>query len=218
MRPISRSAFLGQGNQESTVQTLMPRSFIFPPRRQVVLKGGYQTQLSLPNTGLIVEHVMALNGLYNMSITNAGGQPYVWTTISGLYGKYRVDRCRAVIKFTDPTADGVLVGLQLRGPAVVGNTPTNVIGRPGNVATAMSNTGDQVVTYPIDVDMAKAFGQTKAIYHANYGADVTANPGASSFDFTCFLRVWGANPANTVSTVTVEMQFEFDVDLFDLQI
>lgn len=163
--------------------------------------------------------MLALNGLANMSVTTASGTPFQWATIAGLYGKYRVDRCRFTAKFFDPSVDGVTVGAQLRGVTVGGANLATVSQRPGNVVANLANTGDQSFTLRGDCDCAKSFGQTKEIYRANYGAVVASNPGASSNDFTLLLRCFALCPyAGVTGNVSCIVELEYDTDLFDVQI
>jgi hypothetical protein len=163
-----------------------------------------------------IEHVYGLNALFNVDITGALGTPFFWATIPGIWNKYRVDRARFMVRFWDPSADGVMCGVQLRGPSVSGATFNTVSTRPGNLVNEISNTGEQSATFRGDIDLARAFGQTKAIYHANYGALVSANPGLSSPDYTCMLRLFAATTAGAGTTISWTITIEFDVDLFDM--
>jgi hypothetical protein len=138
--------------------------------------------------------------------------------LNTLYNKYRVDRARYTVRFVDTTNDGLLVGLQLRGANCAGSSGATLCQRPGNETRNMSNTGEQTVVFQCATDCAKAFGQTKAIYHANYGAVVSSNPGGSSPDFTLVLHAWMISIVSAVSTCTVIVEIDYDCDFFDVQV
>jgi hypothetical protein len=205
-----------QGVGQSGVVSLMPPRSLFSPRKRCLLRGSTIFSLAAPNTGAAVARTMILNGLSNFDVTGATGTPYLYTFLSNMYGKYRVDRCRYTLRFYDTTADGLVVGAQLRGSTPVGSFVQQLQQRPGNVTMAMSNTGEQSVVIKCDTDCAAAFGQTKAIYHANYGAAINANPGAGSSDYSLTLYAYALSPVGTATTVYCNVTMEWEVDLFDL--
>jgi hypothetical protein len=205
-----------QGVNNTGVVSLMPPRSLFPPRKRCLLRGSTIFALTAPNTGAAVERIIGLNAFANFDITGATGNPAYYTFLTNLYGKYRVDRCRYTIKFYDTTADGVVVGAQLRGVTTAGLFAQSLQQRPGNVTMQLSNTGEQSAVFRCDTDCAAAFGQTKDIYRANYGAAINANPGAGSSDYTLFLRLFACSPVGTSTTVYCLVTLEWDTDLFDL--
>jgi hypothetical protein len=183
-----------------------------------VLKASAAYNLTTTSTNSAVENTFALNGLFNVDLTHSSTTPFMWSVINTLYNKYRVDRARYTIRFYDTTADGCVVGAQLRGATTAGVGITALGNRPGNVVHTMSNTGQQEVVIHAATDCAQAFGQTKAIYHANYGAVVSSNPGGSSPDYTLVLHLFLASAVTAAVTVQYQLDIEYDVDLFDVQV
>lgn len=205
-----------QGTNQSGVVSLMPPRSLFPPRKRCLLRGSTIFALTTGTIGQAVARELVLNGLAPFDITGSTGNPYLYTFLQNMYGKYRVDRCRYTLRYYDTTADGVVVGAQLRGPTPAGLYIQNLQQRPGNVTMDMSNTGEQSVLIKCDTDCAAAFGQTKAIYHANYGAAINANPGAGSPDYSLTLWAYVISPVGTATTVYCNVTMEWEVDLFDL--
>jgi len=202
-----------------SVGDLLTRGSFFPTRMFKTHKFSENITLTAPNTNLAVEQVWLLNGLHTIDFTNSVGNPWEWAVASAIWAQYVVLRARFVIIVSDPTADGLCCGVQLRGPTVSGATNLVCCTRPGNKAQILSSTGEQRVAFRGDINLPLAFGRSLEVYRSNYGANVGANPGgATPADYSCMLRFFGISSAGGASTTfNTKVEIEFDTEMFDLQ-
>jgi hypothetical protein len=176
-----------------------------------------------PATNLALEHVYALNGLAQFDITSAGGTPFEWTDVTARYAKYSVYRARYIVRFFDPTADGLTVGIQWRGQTTSGNALYPVLSHPSCRCKELSNTGEQSITFKGDVNMPQAFGVPRSEYEALFSSLVTNNPGvtagtgSSDPNYTFMLRCFAFSGVTGVATtVQLEFRVEWDVEVTQL--
>jgi hypothetical protein len=120
-------------------------------------------------------------------------------------------------EFFDTTADGLVVGLQLRGPSQSGALLKNVADRPGNAVQSMSNTGQQSCVFRVSQQMHQAMGQDLSFYRANCSAQMGASPsGTTPADFACYIQIFAGSNTSTATTVQYNILVEQDVELFDV--
>jgi len=185
----------------------------------VKLVFGQSSTLAGPNTNLAGGIVFNLNGPFQCNFTTSSGTPFQWAAAAAVYNKYLVISAKFQIRFYDPDQDGAVVGIQLRGPSVIGATASTLRLRPGNMNQEMSNTGEQSLTFRGLIDCARAMGEIDAVYRANYGALVTAVPGAGSADYSCFLQVFAVSTiGGTAVNVKLDVKIEFDIHFKDMVI
>jgi hypothetical protein len=193
---------------------MMPRNNLFPPRRVCTMHFGESLTLSAPDTNLCTSRAFALNGIAVCDLTSASGTPYDYARAAVIYNRYFVRRARFSIKVFDPDVEGILTGVQLRGPTPTGLSIGAVLNRPGTASHAISNTGDQFIYYKGEIDCAQAMGLTQALYQASSSPLIGANPGSS--DFTTILYAWFASTVgSTAIQIKVDVDIQYDVVLFD---
>jgi hypothetical protein len=187
------------------------------------LSAGTIGSIVAPNTNLALEHVYALNGLAQFDITSAGGVPFEWSDVTARYAKYCVLRARYIVRFYDPTQDGLTVGIQWRGTSTTGQGQYGIWSRPRARTKELSNTGEQTVTFRGEVSMPQAFGVPLAEYRSLCSSLVTNNPGvtagtgSSDPNFTFFLRCYAISGVpSTATTVQLEFRVEWDVEVTQL--
>jgi len=216
---VTNSFLTPLGSEILRVANLIPKNQVFPPHRKTVLQYAENFALTMPNTGLAASQVYALNGLSAIDVTNTTGTPYEWSKITPLWNQYCVLRCKGIITFLTQTVastqESLFCGIQLRGPNPAGLTYSAVVSRPGSKSLVLTNNGEGRVVIPFDLYIPDAFGRSLEVYRADYGAAVSAQPGAGSPDYTCLLSVWAIDANSTSLVVAGTAQFEFEVELFD---
>jgi hypothetical protein len=180
---------------------------------------GQSTTLAGPNTNVAGGIVYNLNGPFQCNFTTSSGTPFQWASVAAIYQKYLVVAAKVQIRFYDPDVDGAVVGIQLRGPTVVGASASVLRLRPGNMCNEISNTGEQQSTFRCMVNCAQAMGEPLGVYKANYGAEVTAVPGAGDPDYSCLLQVFVISTiGGTAANLKIDVKIEYDVMFKDIQI
>jgi hypothetical protein len=218
-KPRQDQSFFADANEVSTVSTLMPPNALWPMTKHVKLVFGQSSTLAGPNTNVAGGIVYNLNGPFNCNFTTSSGTPFQWAAVAAAYNKYLVVKAKFQVRFYDPDVDGAVVGVQLRGPTVIGATASVLRLRPGNMNQEMANTGEQSLTMRGDVDCARAMGEISSVYRANYGALVTATPGGGSADFSCFLQVFCVSTiGGTATNLKLDVKIEYDIHFKDLVI
>lgn len=146
-------------------------------------------------------HEFRLNSLYDPDITYTGHQPYQYDQIRNMYSYYLVDTCEWEITFTDPSADGVLVGANITINAegsIASKDYATIAERAHCKLLPLNDTGKQTVKMTGRTNLAELFGLTRTQYATNlttYAAGTGSNPYQ-----TCTLQVVLIDPnANAVA-------------------
>lgn len=129
------------------------------------------------------EQNWSLNDMFDPDFTGVGHQPYLRDQVAFLYGKYKVLGVKIELIASDPTADGVVLGVRINTPSdagvLAGATPSTM-GEKSNVQLKyLNNTGSQVVVWKKYYKMWQIAGVTKLQYDAdytNYSAAVGSSP------------------------------------------
>lgn len=164
------------------------------------------------------EQVLRLNGTWDPDFTGVGHQPYGRDELAPLYKKYVVDAIDIEIVWTNPSADGMFVAMQLQPPggtySLTGQSISALKEQPMTVVRQINNTGDQVVKIKQHCKMYKLIGITKLQYSANtdiYAAGSTADPAA-----TPFLRISaGSTQGNAGDTVRCTVKLVYHTRWYD---
>lgn len=162
-----------------------------------------------------------LNNIYQPAVSSALHRAQGWNYINGIYGKYKVYGAKVNIMFTDPSQDGLTVGIR---PAQFDNTDymsletvSAASQKRWTVTKSINNTGSQVVRYSRYFDIGNMQGLTKSQFRADddkYAAALDANPAISPY-----IELAVANNKDTVSaTINSQITIIFYVQLYDRQV
>jgi hypothetical protein len=174
----------------------------FGPKAMVRLP--YVSEIAVVSTyaaGVTAGNAYRLNSLYDPDITGAGLQPRQFDQLAAIYGKYIVHGAKITVEFSNPTVDGVFVGIGVRsssGVSFLGKTLSDVRERQGCQVKSIANSGEQYRRFSHYVTIADLFGITKNQYSSEasiYGALVTTNP-----VLTGILEVFTLSSANDSTT------------------
>jgi len=181
----------------------------------------YVDSLSLSTSNLSsafgTETSFRLNSLFDPYFSAGGHQPYGFDQITPFYEFYQVTRADITITFSDPSADGVIVGAYLKNyydsQTLQGATISQAEERPQNWVRNLNNTGSQNVTFTKSVDLAAMTGLTPTQYMSSwpaYGARVTADP-----SYTPYLSVAVSDAQATgTKTVTARVRITYTAVFF----
>ncbi len=161
-----------------------------PSRYKAAMR--YSEQISL-STGTIqgfygTEYSFRLNSLFDPDFTSGGHQPYGFDQIAAWYNRYIVTRVRIELTVTDPSADGLFFGAQIRTTAAAASISNESIGehdeRQGCMTKPINNTGSQVTVMRFDLPLHEVHGLTQTEWLgdiSSHGATVSNNPAIVSF-------------------------------------
>lgn len=178
----------------------------------------YADRFSMSGTTLSpvfgTEQAYRLNSLYDPDFTNIGHQPYGFDQVIPFYARYIVTHCDINITFSDPSSDGVYVGVfikSLNDPATLVNASIGqAMERPNVFCQPLNNTGSQRITFKKSVSIGNLHGLTDQEYLNAWpttGALISANP--ANVPYLMF-AVADSNSASTPATckVTIELKFK----------
>lgn len=169
-----------------------------PSRQQGYLPFGREYCARLPyvenyygtgdgTTGLTaVPYVFRGNSLYDPRYETGGHQPFQYDVLAALYERVWVDRVDMEVTFSNPSADGLWVGVRCRNSTNSVSTGLLTLDYIQELADSMirplNNSGSQTVVLRATVDSYKAMGISKAAYeNLEYSHVNNANPGAGWF-------------------------------------
>lgn len=209
----------GGGGGNSGVDTIQKLNLKvmdpFPPRMSCKLKYVESLAFACPNTNLAYRISYRTNSPYAPNIANGSGphQPYGWDQMAALYGAYICKGVMATIEYYDPDQDGVILGYQVQGTDPSGSAASVLMERPWSKSQPLSNTGNQVKTFKIYIDNAKALQIKKAQYMDDLSlnaAATTASPGSSPV-----LYLWGiSSVGGTVTNMKCKLTLVYYVDFY----
>lgn len=197
-RVSNRSVALVERRTMTVQRTLNP----FPPTWKGHLTYGVSATRTTPaNVDTSGNYVFAMNGMYDPDITSVGHQPYQFDQMcsaAGPYLNYIVLGFSYSLKFDDPSADGLIVGVAWRGWADSTGNPLNktlaqIIEQGRNNYKTIANTGSQCADFSGYVDLPSNVGLTPDQYVGAahiWGGLYNGNPSARQ-DF----YVWYLDPA-----------------------
>ncbi len=147
------------------------------------------------------EQVYSVNDLFDPDFSGVGHSPYGRDTLATLYRKYKVLAIKIDIMFTNPSADGLCVGMQLSPPnatAALAGQSINEAGEKQNVQLKyVNNTGRQTVQLGGYFPMHQLAQVSKLQFKANienFAALAGASPAAL---FVPHLRIAAADVTGT---------------------
>jgi hypothetical protein len=184
----------------------------FPDRITARLQYTTSVRVS-PGVVTYQDTVYRLNSPFDPEFSGAGHQPRGWDTLAGLYDRYRVKRCRAVLHARQRAAHGIQVVL------IPSNQSASLINTdyPSEIqrATPSMVTGSSQPTVNLDVTYVNhdILGQTAAQYNANEDTAslTTTNPTEAMFLHVFAFQLDGA----TVLDYEHVISLFYDVEFFD---
>lgn len=158
------------------------------------------------------EVIYSLNNMYDPNYSGTGHQPYGRDTLAAIYAQYMVSAVKVKITFTNPSADGVVVGAQLQPVettyALAGKFQDAVAESPFSWIRPINNTGNQVATVTQYTSLAKLSGLNRLQWNTQldqYGAAVGSSPSKQAW-----LRIAvGSDSGDTGVTIIGRVQFTF---------
>lgn len=177
----------------------------FRPQMQVKL---HYTETFLMTTGTLgifgAQQTMLLNSCFDPNETGAGHQPYGFDQLALLYRRYKVNGCLIEMVWTDPSADGMMVGMMMLPPFgiknIVGLTVDQVKEQPMSVTRSINNSGKQMTIVKQYVPMHSVMGISELQFKSNltdFSAGMTATP-AQSARIRCSVASLRATGGDTI--------------------
>lgn len=191
----------------------------FPVRMFVTQRYGQLNTLTAGSAGLFgSEQIFRLNSLFDPDLTGTGHQPYGFDTLASIYNRYKVHAVTARLRWSDPSADGVIVAANFQAPGVptsiTGSDPNTIMERLGMWTANLNNTGDQEVVFTQRFTLPDLCGCTKQQFDSNtedYQSAVSTSPVR-----TPFLRLAiAALDGSSTPTVRCETLLIFEVEYFE---
>lgn len=165
------------------------------------------------------EQAFRLASLYDPDFTNAGHQPYSFDQIISWYNQYQVKRAKIKLTFSDPSSDGMFVGVFIKGlndtATLVNATISQATERPNVWIAPLNNTGSQKITYTKEIDLAAFAGLTRAQWDNSFattGALINANPLYTPY---LMIAVADSNSPASASTCKCQVELMFDATFFE---
>jgi len=191
----------------------------FPVRWNKTLLYGQLNTLTAGASGLFgTEQVFRLNSLFDPDLTGTGHQPYGFDTLASLYYRYKVRAVRVMVRFSDPSADGVLCAAQFQAPSVTstvtGSDTNTVMERAGMWTQNLNNTGEQVAILDQFFPISTLVGATPVQFAANledYQSLCTTSPARTPYLRIAIAALDGAS----TPTVRLETKILFYTEFFE---
>lgn len=144
--------------------------------------------MGVPAFGVATYNTYRANTIWDPDLTNAGKTVVGWNILNSIYGRYLVTGCAIDVQFTNPSADGIRVGIRLRQanslPIGGSSTMQDILEQPGTYSSGINNTGSQKKSFKFFVTPWSLFGIDKLEYMANssgYSSLMAAMPTAPGF-------------------------------------
>lgn len=127
----------------------------------------------------------SLNGLFDVDISGVGHQPMGFDQLMAIYSKYKVNRAKVIIQWSDPSGDGLTIGHKLNtinDASVLGGMSLNKARELTTVRTKpISDSGSQRVIQTFTMPMNQLMQVTKLQFDAN-SKDYTGSSGANPIE------------------------------------
>lgn len=159
----------------------------FPPMWKGHFSYGINTAITcVGSVPTFVVNAYGMNNMFDPETSFGGTQPYQYDQLTGTNGPYtqvQVLGFSFSVRFTDPTADGAIVGVFWRGYGDALGNPSGqtyqAIVEKGRCDTqSLNNTGSQTADFSGYIDLPSLVGLTPDQYmgQLEYGHSYNANP------------------------------------------
>jgi hypothetical protein len=156
------------------------------------------------------ELAFKLNDIYDPYYTGVGHQPYYHDQLAAVYGQYLVLSVEFIWTFTNPSADGIGIGVLMNGSTqgtttITAMAPYQFTERPNACLKVLNNTGSQVTTVRQKVSLPSLEGVSlnEFVSNDNYRANYGASPNKKFF-----VR---AAAANLAASATASVQYNIEL-------
>jgi len=167
------------------------------------------------NPGVVTsaDQIWRLNSPFDPDFTGAGHQPRGWDTLAGLYDKYRVKKCRAIVHVRQRAAHGVQAVLVPTNQSVSLDAAAFPAEIQRSTASIITGSSQPEAMLDITYQCHDVLGQSVAQYNASEdtSALTTTNPTEGVFLHTVFVQVDGV----TALDIEYAVQLFYDVEFFD---
>ncbi len=186
---------------------------IVPPAfRRVFLGYKYLGTMTEPaaSTGAIQQ--FRLNSLYDPDFTNVGTTALGYTALTGVYGLFRVVRCRVVARFVLSTTGTASVGMLPGLNSTVSSTYHFLEAEPNACSKMIQGNvggGHSLAEFNKVYNMAKVSGITKRQYDTDF--DFAHSTGANPAK-PVYLTAFIAGNSAAVQTVILNVRLIFEVE------
>jgi hypothetical protein len=176
-------------------------------------------QVTIPGYGLSEARSYRINSIYRPPFTAPATTVCGYAQLAAIYNKYLVLGAKVTVSFSDPTVDGIRVGVALRqasnGPcdAITLQTLANY---SGTYISALNNTGSQKKEFNFFIKPWSLIGISKLEYMANssiYASGIATNPSSPAY-IDVFAVQDDASKAST-QTVNALVKIIYYVKLFE---
>jgi hypothetical protein len=188
-----------------------------PPRKMVTFPYSFQDTLTAGAAGVFgTEAIFRLNSIYDPYYSGVGQYPNGYTAWSNFYAGYRVHRVKIDLTFTDPSADGMVVGALVQYSNATTSLGSNTIQTADEMQKSdvrpLNNTGSQTVRLTRTFNLWDLDGNSRLQWLANggYQAVFGQNP-----TLTPWIRIACAAFATGSPTVVCMVRLTFYAELFD---
>lgn len=190
-----------------------------PPQK--FCRFNYSAQYSF-TTGLAgiygSEQIMNLNSLFDPDYLTGGHQPLFYDQMAAMYRQYKVHGVLCEWEWTDPSADGIEVAMQVQASSETATITNHVAGslqeQPMTVVRHVNNTGNQKVRVKQYFPIWQVEGLSKLQFDADttaYCAPTNADPSISPL-----LRFAAASVQGTAgATIQCFLKMTFYAKLYE---
>lgn len=207
---IGRAPMLKSG----PTQYLYGGANLFGPRLKTRMTWSYNTNLQSTTTNIAnLVGTYRLNSLYDPDSAVGGSQPLGFDALTSIYSKYRVTGALVKVTYTNPSADGVFVGVRIRSGAsgesgISGLSHNYVQSLKNNWMRCMNNSGSQVSVFKQYVPMNVPWGKTKQQLYDDdeFAASIGGNPARE-----VFMEPYMIPTVGSTDSVYVSMQVTYFV-------
>lgn len=175
----------------------------FPPRYTCVMTFAQTVILRSGNSVFGPEQIYRLNNPWDPDYATGGNSCYGWNQIATLYNKYKINHVVAEAIFSDPSTDGLTIGMQLQ-PAggvytLAGKTAGDTLAQPMSLTRVINNSGDQKVLIKQKIPIYKLLGVSALQYNANIDRFEGDSTGSTpTIDNTAYVRMALCNDRGTL--------------------
>lgn len=196
----------------------------FPRVLYTKAKFGQISFLTTPNSTNAAAVTYRLNSIFD-PVQNPHGQPFPSKTVVGyqemasLYNRYLVTGCKVSVRFYDPNAESIRVGVRLRidgEGAVNGVSQDSLVEQPLTYISGLSNSGKQIKSFNLYVKPYTLLGLSKLEYFANT-TNYSSNIGSNPLVDRCYMDIFAVSGSAVSHAVSVAVKLTYYVQLYDRQ-
>ena len=170
---------------------------------------------SIQNTS--IRDTYRVNSLYDPFQSGVGATVVGHSNMAAIYSRYLITGCKIMIRFNNPSGDGMRVGVRLRVKAqsdTTSSTLQTLAEQPLTYISGLNNTGSQVKNMSFFVRPWTLMGLSKLEYMANTSSYSSAISSTPTKDEAWF-DVFGVDPQNSSTNVSYTIRIIYYVSLYE---